>query len=75
MTNLLDVKIRHKNDGTPVLSRTEIERHAGDYLAQYGRDTRMYDLRIPMVTPIEEIMAESRCVKTIGAHSMRLTRG
>lgn len=58
MTNLLDVKIRHKNDGTPVLSRAEIECHAGDYLVQYGRDTRMYDLHTPMATPIEEIIEE-----------------
>lgn len=58
MTNLLDVKMRHKDDGTPVLNRAEIERHTCDYLVQYGRDTRMYDLHTPMPTPIEEIIEE-----------------
>lgn len=48
----------HKKDGTPVLHRDEIERHARDYLEQYGRDTRMYDLHTPMATPIEEIIEE-----------------
>lgn len=58
MTNLLDIKIRHQKDGTPILRKDEIERHACDYLAQYGRDTKMYDLYTPMATPIEEIIEE-----------------
>lgn len=58
MINLLDVKIRHTKDGTPVLSKAEIERHAEDYLARYEHDTRMYDLHTPMATPIEEIVED-----------------
>ena len=61
MKNIPEYHYKHnKKSNTLILSASDIEKHASDFLQEYSKSNTNYSFSAPQATPIEEII-ENYC--------------